>query len=210
MPRLVTFGCSFVYGHALPDCHIPPDDHGPNPSKYAWPQLLAEKLGYECLNLSIPGSGNLQILMEVLKTKFDKDDLVILAFSYFLRFNMYQIVDMNGTGNLVKQETVIHKKLILESIGNKHSDEKNYWDNWLSIHHCEKFLESMNIKNMSYLGIPYGAQEHKPDLLQLSNFKNDLRLIIKDKALDDKHPGLESHRLQAELIYSKIQEHELH
>lgn len=147
--------------------------------------------------------------MEVLKTKFDRNDLVVLAFSYFDRFSMYQIIDMNGTGNLVKKETVSHKKLILESMGNKYSDTKNYWDNWLAMHHCEKFLQSMNIRNISFLNLPVGAKEIKPDLLHLSNFNDDLKLIIKDTALDDKHPGLESHKLQAESIYSKIKEYEL-
>lgn len=209
MPRLLTFGCSHVYGNGLPDCFIDINTPGPNPSKFAWPQLLADKLGYECLNLAVPGSGNLHILMNLLRTEFKKDDLVVLGFSYFTRFNTYQIVDLEGRGQVVTVNTLSHKNLVLESLGNKYSEQKNYWDNWLAIHHCEKFLESMNIRNISFLNVPPGAQEKKPDLLKMSNFRSDLKLVTKDFGLDHAHSGLTSHRLQSEMIYNIIKEYEL-
>ena len=56
--RLITFGCSNTYGHGLPDCHVPPNEAGPNPSKVAWPQLLADRRGLECVNLGQPGGSN--------------------------------------------------------------------------------------------------------------------------------------------------------
>ena len=40
---LITFGCSFTYGHGLPDCIGGPDGHaGPTPSEQAWPAMLGK------------------------------------------------------------------------------------------------------------------------------------------------------------------------
>ena len=57
MPTVWATGCSYTYGHGLKDCHVDPDIPGPEPSKYAWPQLVADRLGYECVNVSKPGLG---------------------------------------------------------------------------------------------------------------------------------------------------------
>lgn len=209
MPRLLTFGCSFAYGHGLPDCYIPPDMPGNQPSKHAWTQLLADKLKYECVNLSAPGSGNFQILIEILKTNYQKDDLVIIAFSYFTRYDFYKMTDKIDRGINVNYEGSEHKQHILAELGIKYLEEKTFWSNWLAIQHCELFLNSKNIKNYSFMGIPIGAREEKPELINLKNFIYDMPFFLKDKALDNEHPGLESHKLLAENIYDKIVQHEL-
>ena len=87
---------------------------------------------------------------------------------------------------------------------NSHYDEKLYWDNWLVMQHAELLLNSKNIKNYSFLNVPHGAIENKPDLIELNNFFNTIHLISKDYALDKKHPGIMSHRLQSEQLYSII------
>lgn len=206
MPRLVVFGCSFVYGHGLEDCFAPPLGHGNEPSRQGWPDILAKKLGYECVNYSYPGSGNFEILIKVLQTAFKKDDLVVIAFSYFERFERYQLIDYQGNGSVISKNYKQHFKLV-DQIGRENYNAKNYWDNWLAIQHCELFLNSNNIKNYSYLGI-MPANAHSipiPKFITLNNFWNDMQLVFIDRALDNIHPGKESHRLQAELIYSKIQ-----
>lgn len=179
------------------------------PSKYAWPQLLADKLKYESINLSAPGSGNFQILMEVLKTNYQKDDLVIIAFSYFTRYDFYKMTDKIDKGINVNYEGSEHKQHILAELGIKYLEEKTFWSNWLAIQHCELFLNSKNIKNYSFMGIPIGAREQRPKLITLTNFISDMPFILKDKALDEKHPGSESHKLLAELIHDRIKEYEL-
>ena len=52
---LVTFGDSCTYGDGLQDC-LPPKM--PNPSKFAWPTLLASQMDYDLVNLSKPGASN--------------------------------------------------------------------------------------------------------------------------------------------------------
>lgn len=53
--RIVAFGCSYTYGHGLKDCIVDGIHPGPVPSKYAFPNLLAIRMGVKCLNYSLPG-----------------------------------------------------------------------------------------------------------------------------------------------------------
>lgn len=210
MSRLVAFGCSHVYGHGLPDCHRPPDIPGLLPSNMAWPSIVAEKLGRECVNLSSPGIGNLAILMRVLNAELHQDDLVIIGFSYFERFNCYKFIDKQGNGELINKHTEDHKKLVLADMGIEYTEERDFMYNWLTIHHIENYLKAKKIRHYYYLGtLDRESYQQQPDILKLDNYWNDVELIVKDYALDGRHQGLESHRLQAELIYSKIKEYEL-
>lgn len=54
--RIVAFGCSYTYGHGLEDCIIDGMHPSSTPSKYAFPNLLAVRMGVKCLNFSRPGS----------------------------------------------------------------------------------------------------------------------------------------------------------
>ena len=208
MPRLVSFGCSFTYGHGLPDCHVEPDLPGNAPSKHAWPNLLAKKLGYDCLNLSANGSGNYQILLDILRTDFKQDDIVVIGYSYFDRYEYYHMTDRISNGHQLthKSKDILHRKEINKiMVGNTNEYEQTYWKNWLSIQNAEMLLDSKNIKNYSFLNVPKIAQETKPDLIKLNNFFTDVQLTFKDYALDKEHPGIETHRLQSEQLYSIIE-----
>lgn len=80
--RLIAFGCSNTYGQGLEDCY----ENIKFPSKLAWPQLLADKLNYECINLSIPGASNALILHSISNFNFKKSDLVLILWSYSERY----------------------------------------------------------------------------------------------------------------------------
>lgn len=207
MPRLVTFGCSFVFGHGLPDCYMPPVNPGNTPSKFAWPQILADKLGYECYNLSRCGSGNFEILMRILSTEFRSDDLVLIAWSYFHRFEQYKITDMEANWRKIGFEDPEYKTMLSYQAEIKNTDTTLHYYNWLTIQHAELFLNSKNIKNNSYIGVyirPQYPIKTIPKYITVNNYIPDIHLVHADLALDGVHPGLESHRLQADLIYSKI------
>ena len=208
MPRLVTFGCSFVYGHGLPDCHIPPNIPALQPSKMGWANMVADKLGIPCLNLANPEIGNLAILMKVLNAELRPDDIVVTAFSYFDRYFCHQFVDKEGKGVLINKDTPEHKRILMSEIDEPFLEEKYYWHNWLAIQHVELYLGSKNIKNFSFHGVQNGCEQKPPASLELNNFWNDMILVTCDYALDGRHPGMESNRLQAEQIYNRIQ-HEL-
>jgi hypothetical protein len=79
--RIIAFGPSEPYGHGLEDC-VSDDDImlcGPLPSKFSYPSLVAEKLNLECINLSKPGRGGLQILFDILNFKFQVNDIAIVT-----------------------------------------------------------------------------------------------------------------------------------
>lgn len=81
--RLIAFGCSHTYGVGLEDCWI--EEGGPGdlpPSKLAWPQLMANKLGIQCVNASKWGSSNREIWHRITNFEFEKDDLIIAQWTY--------------------------------------------------------------------------------------------------------------------------------
>ncbi len=101
MSRLVTFGCSFTYGHGLPDCRYDGDSEEYNdpkqvesPSKYAWPQVAADTLGVECVNMAKPGIGNKHILYRIVNFDFEPTDIVVVMWSYFDR---HSVILNNGS-----------------------------------------------------------------------------------------------------------------
>jgi hypothetical protein len=56
--KLVTFGCSFTYGHGLADCMAEDGSNGPTASEQAWPSVLGKLTGMKVDNVSEPGSSN--------------------------------------------------------------------------------------------------------------------------------------------------------
>jgi hypothetical protein len=78
--KLKSFGCSFVYGNELSDCHG-------QPSQLTWPGIIAKhlKLSYECY--ARPGSGNLQILNQILREAPNGPALFIINWTWIDRFD---------------------------------------------------------------------------------------------------------------------------
>jgi len=85
--RLITIGCSHTYGQALPDCAVYDPlikkwHGGDAPSKFAFPQLIADKLGCELHNLSQPGASNRYIWWRSINFDFYNNDIVILVWTF--------------------------------------------------------------------------------------------------------------------------------
>lgn len=211
MPRLVAFGCSYTFGQALPDVHplpLPPDRV---PSKLAWPSILANKLGYDCVNKGIPGSGNFEILLRIFQEKYQPDDVVVIGWSHFTRHDFYKIIDKNYSGKRILDKDPDFKKIILQS---KFTDQEYRLNssvkNWLCISHANLFLTQLKLKNYFYLNTVDWEAEPNPDFIPLSNnlgiFPKD---YVIDYGLDGIHSGIKSQELLANLIYNKIN-NELH
>lgn len=91
--RIVAFGCSFTYGLWL-DCGPVKGDPfsrqnqhlglGPEdkPSKLAWPQLLADRLGCDCENISAPGTGPRYVAAQVAAFDWQQGDHCVILWSY--------------------------------------------------------------------------------------------------------------------------------
>ena len=88
--KLVTFGCSFTYGHGLSDCIAADGSNGPIASEQAWPSLLGKLTGMEVDNASKPGSGNLMITKAIVDySKYTKDTVVVIMWSNNDRETIY-------------------------------------------------------------------------------------------------------------------------
>lgn len=106
MATLHTFGCSITQGHALPDVIRPnlteeeraeigkgehwSDKHILAPSKYAWPQVLADKLGLPVVNHGRRGACFQQIARQCLVAgpSIKPGDTVIVMWTYFSRLSI--------------------------------------------------------------------------------------------------------------------------
>jgi len=90
MKRLITFGCSHTFGHYLPDEQGSPNTHLDPPSKFAWPFLLSNKLGYsECYNEAQCGASNIEILNKLIMFNYAEHDVVIVLWSYLKRDTIF-------------------------------------------------------------------------------------------------------------------------
>jgi hypothetical protein len=202
MPRLVTFGCSFTRGWDLHDTH--PSNH--TPSKFAWPSVLAKKLGYSVDNQSNGGSGNAEILNKIIRYNFKPDDLCIVAWSLFIRLDGFKYV--SDTENIRLESSELNKDFVLF---NAKYDYDLSVRNYLTMQHGSLLLEKLNIKSVSFLWSHDLHINPKPDYIEIPNFM-DLRPFnyIVDKAIDNQHPGIRSHSLLADKIYDRMREYVVH
>jgi len=209
MNKLYAIGCSLTYGQALEDCWDPkfkqPTD---KPSKFAWPQLLADKLGYECINLSVPGASNKEILfiLEKIINDIQNDDLLYIKWSFHDRhcvINNSVHNSLNEGCERVAQRSKKWKKWIR----NFFTDEDGYWTSAHYIDYASVILKEKNIKYF-YL---YADRDFPVQLnCKYSNFVKDgsINLIRYNypPALDNLHPGPEAHKVFAETIYENVKD----
>jgi hypothetical protein len=87
--KLKSFGCSFIFGSELAD----DGRDGPyaTPSRLTWPAHLSRHLTKEYQCYARPGSGNLQILEQILNQATDSSnsDLFVIGWTWIDRFDYY-------------------------------------------------------------------------------------------------------------------------
>lgn len=102
--NIKSFGCSFIFGSDLADdsFKLPPNRLTGTPSNLTWPALLAQKLGvgYNCY--AWPGSGNLQIINNVLTQikSTTEPTLFIISWSWIDRFD-YNVFPKNNWATIM-------------------------------------------------------------------------------------------------------------
>lgn len=81
--KLKSFGCSFIFGSELSDNHR---EH--TVSQLTWPALLSKHHGYQYQCLARPGSGNLQILQNILdQSAVDEPAVYVIGWTWIGRFD---------------------------------------------------------------------------------------------------------------------------
>jgi hypothetical protein len=190
MQRLISFGCSLTYGHGLPDCFIPPFDPGLNPSKLAWPSVVAAKLGKTCINMSDPGASNKRIWNSIINYKFKQDDIVFILWSYVDRSAIINRMQVKDIGTWINNDrSMAYYKHI-------HSDFDALLQTKLFVSHADFFLKEKGIKVYHLV-----AERNLAKIFKLGNITvSHVPLYIWNNyrcyhptALDNSHPGIDCH-----------------
>ena len=214
--KLVTFGCSFTYGHGLSDCMAEDGSNGPTASEQAWPSVLGKLTGMKVDNASSPGSGNLMITKAIVDySKFTKQTVVVIMWSNNDRETIYKTGNeklhmlpgflddtMPGTFWFDKDKNNF-KKTITTYYENYHEDWNATLNQTIRMNFVHAFLKNKGIKSFHVhsehhrLDINYFKKFNVRDLnLKYFNWKNNFHI---DDALDipKPHPGPRSHALMA-------------
>ena len=214
--KLVTFGCSFTYGHGLSDCIAADGSNGPTASEQAWPSLLGKLTGMKVDNASKPGSGNLMITKAIVDySKYTKNTVVVIMWSNNDRETIYDNEgkekihmlpgflsdDMpEGFWKNKKQSLKNHVETYYE---NYHEDWNATLNQTIRMNYAHAFLKNKGIKSFHVQSMQHSTDEHyfKKFKLNNLNFKyfNYKTQFFIDEALDKPkpHPGPKSHQLMA-------------
>jgi hypothetical protein len=200
MNRLVAFGCSYTYGQGMEDCFITNTKPGPNPSKYAWPNVLAKLLDKQCVNLSVPGCSNKRIWYEIVNTEFEKEDTVIICWTHnerHMKIDDIEHVDI-GPWQFTDEAVSYYKFLQTNS-------DSNYDIN-VRMSHTDYHLDRLGIRHYNCIAIDDEFERlnfNKTELLNTSF--HELRHNY-GKAKDGLHPDRHAHNAYANELYKEITE----
>ena len=193
---LLSFGCSLTYGQALES-----DLEKNTPSKLAWPQLLADELGLECQNHSVPGSSNKLILDKILNTKINQQDKVVVQWSYLARWCMFEPTERIDLGPWIKDHPFY--KYVWNPIDCFFTNKIITDYAWLHLKTvgCD-FVFAHIEKDSHYYwtedDLEYVFVEDKFDHAKF--IEKSIKSFNLDKATDNAHPGPESHKKFAEYL----------
>ena len=195
MTRLVAFGCSNTFGSWLPDT----EDRISKPSKFAWPQILADKLNLECVNLGSPAASNKEIWWKILNYQPVKTDIVIILWSWYDRYCI--ITD----SDVIKLH--IHHDNIRSNNFSKylHHTYDMQIDFYLRCNHINQFLKNKVklIRHNNQGKLLINSSFNEIDFLKAD--MNTIRDML-PKALDNSHPGIEAHEQFAKEVYNEIKD----
>jgi len=190
--RVIAFGCSYTYGHGLPDCLS--DDmvtQGPIHSKLAYPSILANQLNCDYINLGKSGNSNKEIWYDVMNFDFQPGDIAVITWTYFSRFCIIKPESIRRINPWKKEE-----KLYYMNYSNRHD---MILDFYVRLNHVNLYLDSNNIKNYNYVIDELGTVVPK---WNKSNILGQFEMV--DKANDNCHPGMFSHNTFADKIYNEV------
>jgi hypothetical protein len=197
--RLITFGCSNTYGHGLPDCHIPPNEAGPHPSKYAWPQLLADRRQLECVNLGQPGGSNKLMWWRTVNFEFEPTDVVIYYATEPNRDAILNNAPNDNRANQMGTWSSVDKrvKAFHRYVAQSNSAKTWEYQSYVHIDHAYQHVLRQGVKDIFHFKRNNIVFQHK--LPKWATFKfqpidiEDM-IVDPDLALDKSHDGPKSHK----------------
>lgn len=206
MSRLIAHGCSFTYGHGLPDCYIENngnfDEPGQTPSLLSWPNILSNKLDKECVNLSECGISNRTILLDLLNFKFKESDIVFIQWTFPDRETLYSSLDKYKH---IRIDTPKSKDYFKKY----HTDFNSHLNLYLYSKFIKNFLLEKNIKSYHTTIVDLHYENEFKDINVFSPVEPFFNITerLDSFGVDNMHPGLAAHTDFANQIY-KVYQHE--
>ena len=137
--KLLTVGDSFTYGEELSDV-----TDNVTSSKFAWPELLGSRLGWEVTNLAKPASGNSRMIRNVVN-EIDNHEVFIIAWSHWARIEFADDIGIfdiwPGCSALPHEQPGPHRKTAIDYITRYHSDDYLIRQYLLNVELLETFLK---------------------------------------------------------------------
>ena len=207
---IVAFGCSNTDCEGLKGWLVDGKE-AIKPIKLACPQLLGNMLDRNVVNNSKPGCSNKYIEYSVLENEHIKEnDIVVILWTYYDRTTIYnedkipyRILpsDLRPEKGVVPNANLKNTKFYYE---NMHSNFDSWRDFYTRLNNVRDYLDSKKIKNYHFScekEHPYVEKTPKWNRVNLHNtpFVKGMPL-----ALDNNHPGEESHKKLADIMYNVI------
>jgi len=197
--RLITFGCSLTYGTGLEDCW----ENGHNgslPSKFAWPNEVANRLNRELVNCAVSGSSNKEILYNLQNFNYQDEDMVVVLWSHFDR---YCIITEDGIKHINAWQTDKTSRFFYRNV---HDFYDMKVDMYTRLNYAHYFLTKRNILNFHAFGS--GMYKHDFNWNDVQLCRTSINKIRREhpKALDNSHPGPAGHKEFGRLLYQEIKE----
>lgn len=211
--KLFAFGCSMTRGDALDDIwdhELKQTNPDAGPSKFAWPQVLADNMNLECVNLGVSGSSNKHIWYNIVTTKMSPGDKIFVQWT---SPNRWCVIDTEV--KLINAFRIqSDHKYSQESDAfyhNLYSEIDMDWDLNLRMSHADYHARSLGVEI-------YHLTYDKKALNDLRSFNNvdildsDIHAIQRNigTAANDKnisgygHPCAAAHATHADCIYKEI------
>ena len=199
MSNLVAFGCSHTAGHALPDHHLMCNV----PSKFAWPQILANILEKDCVNKGICGASSTEILLEILNYPFLKDDEVVVMWTFVGR----EVIISENQQHIQLMPNAPACSEPYEHYLKLHPAYDLNYRTWLTMHHAFMHLLNLRIKFHFCTVVPMPPLlEVRPawaQCIKLLDFNGNIYHTY-PRALDNMHPGVECHERYAYNLFHSM------
>ena len=137
--KLKSFGCSFIFGNELSDITVKSKNH----SQLTWPALIAQRLNMEYACYARPGSGNLQILNNILdQVAQHNNDIYVINWTFINRWD-YMYAGNNQWHAVLPWDTHARAEFYYRHFQAEYTDKLN---NLIWINTAIQALRSVNAK----------------------------------------------------------------
>lgn len=211
--KLFAFGCSMTRGDALDDIwnyELKQTNPGVGPSKYSWPQVLADKMNLECVNMGVSGSSNKHIWYNIMSADISPGDKVFVQWT---SPNRWCIIDqevkpinafrIQGEHNGSRESSAFYHNL--------YSDIDMDYDLNLRMSHADYYIKSLGVEiyHLTYDKLSLNGRLTFNNVDVLDSDIHEVQRSIGTSANDKKpagwgHPCAQAHRIHAENIFSEI------